>query len=166
MAVLTWEQPAPAERGRDTQRLLQRLYLDGRRRRHTLGGPPPAWRPDGTALPGLHKPPDTLRLATQFIERHAAEPIGLPEIAGAARLSPRALQAAFRRHLDSSPVAYLRSVRLDRAHAALEAARPGDGQTVSAVANAWGFPQLSRFARDYKRRYGRSPNETLRAPLG
>ena len=164
MAVLTWEQPAPLERSQDTQRLLRQRYLDGGRRRRIRDGQPLTWRPDsGSSLPP-REPPGTLRLATAFIERYAAEPIGLAEIAAAARLSPRALQAAFRHHLDTTPLAHLRSVRMDGAHAALESARPGDGQTVSSIASAWGIPQLSRFARDYKGRYGRSPSETLGRP--
>lgn len=165
MAVLTWELPALVERFPDTQQLLRQRYLDGRRRRRTIDGQPPIWRPDGGTLLGPREPPEALRLATEFIERYAAEQVGLAEIAAAARLSPRALQAAFRHHLDTTPLAHLRSVRMDRAHAALESARPGDDQTVSSIASAWGFPQLSRFARDYKRRYGRSPRETLGRPL-
>jgi AraC-like DNA-binding protein len=105
--------------------------------------------------------PATVRTATALIETRAAEPIGLAEIAAAAQLSPRALQVAFRKHLGTTPLGYLRGVRMDRAHADLEAARSGDGETVSAVANRWGFSQLSRFARDYKQRYGESPRQTL-----
>lgn len=160
MAVLMWEHPALIDRGQNTQLLLRQRYLDAGRRRRQRETQPPTWRPDGGPLPGPRETPDTLRLASEFIERHAAEPIGLVEIAAAARLSPRALQAAFRLHLDTTPLAHLRSVRMDRAHADLESARPGDGRTVSSVASAWGF-QLSRFARDHQRRYGLSPSETL-----
>ncbi len=99
--------------------------------------------------------------ATAFMDAHAAEPIGLAEVAEAAQLSPRALQAAFRRHLGTTPLGYLRTTRMARAHADLQSARPGDGETVSTVANRWGFSQLSRFAHDYKERYGESPRETL-----
>jgi len=96
-----------------------------------------------------------------FIDARAAEPIGLAEIAAAAQLSPRALQAAFRRHLGTTPLGRLRAVRMARAHADLQSARPGDGETVSAVASRWGFSQLSRFARDYKQCYGVLPRQTL-----
>ena len=164
MAVLTWEQPPLVDRGLNTQQLLRQLYLHGGRRRRSPDDQPATWRPDGGVRLGPRERPGALRLATEYIERYAAEPIGLAEIAAAARLSPRALQAAFRQHLDTTPLAHLRSVRMDRANAALESARPGDGQTVSSIASAWGFPQLSRFARDHKRRYGRSPSETLGRP--
>ena len=52
-----------------------------------------------------------------FIDARAADPIGLTEIATAAQLSPRALQATFRRHLGTTPLGHLRSVRLARVHA-------------------------------------------------
>ena len=105
--------------------------------------------------------PDAVRSAMAFMEAHAAEPIGLPEIAGAVQLSPRAVQAAFRKHLDTTPLGFLRATRMARAHADLQSADPSDGETVTAVANRWGFSQLSRFAHDYKERYGVSPRETL-----
>jgi transcriptional regulator GlxA family with amidase domain len=103
--------------------------------------------------------PAALRSAMAFIEAHAAEPIGLPDVAGAVQLSPRALQAAFRKHLGTTPLGFLRATRMARAHADLESAGPGE--TVSAVANRWGFSQLSRFAHDYRERYGELPRETL-----
>jgi AraC-like DNA-binding protein len=112
--------------------------------------------------PGATGPtPTNVCSAVAFIEARAADPIGLADIAAAARLSPRALQVAFRKHLGTTPLGHLHAVRMSRVHADLLAARPGDGQTVSTVANRWGFSQLSRFARDYKQRYGVSPRDTL-----
>jgi transcriptional regulator GlxA family with amidase domain len=143
------------------QALLIRIYLERIRR-------PPASRDDFQSIrllepapPATSRVPDTVQSAIAFIDAHAAEPIGLTEIASAVQLSPRALQAAFRRHLGTTPLGQLRAVRMARVHADLQSARPGDGQTVSAVANRWGISQLSRFARDYKQRYGVSPRQTL-----
>jgi transcriptional regulator GlxA family with amidase domain len=143
------------------QALLTRIYLERIRR-------PPASRDDFQSIrlleptpPPTSRVPDTVQSAIAFIDTHAAEPIGLTEIASAVQLSPRALQAAFRRHLGTTPLAQLRAVRMARVHADLQSARPGDGQTVSVVANRWGISQLSRFARDYRQRYGVSPRQTL-----
>ncbi|MBM2619740.1 AraC family transcriptional regulator [Actinoplanes sp. LDG1-06] len=107
-------------------------------------------------------PPASVRRATAFLEAHLAEPITAVSIAEAARVSPRALQAAFRRHLDTTPMAYLRRARLDRAHQDLLAADPTEGDTVAAIAHRWGYLSLSQFAADYRTAYGRSPRETLR----
>jgi AraC-like DNA-binding protein len=106
--------------------------------------------------------PHPLRRALTFIDEHAADPITLTEIAVAARLSPRGLQAAFRRHLDTTPLSYLRSVRMERAHRDLQSADPGDGVGVAAVAAKWGFTHLGRFATEYRRRFGIYPSRTLR----
>jgi AraC-like DNA-binding protein len=107
-------------------------------------------------------PPAAVRRAVAYIESHAAEPITAAWIAEAARVSPRALQASFRRHLDTTPTAYLRRVRLSRAHRDLLDADPATGGTVAAIARRWGYLSLSHFAADYRAAYGRPPRETLR----
>ena len=107
--------------------------------------------------------PQPLRRALAFIDEHAADPITLNEIAAAARLSPRGLQAAFRRRLDTTPLAYLRSVRMQRAHRDLQDAEPADAMSVAVVAAHWGFAHLGRFATEYRRRFGIYPSQTLRS---
>ncbi|MDY7086836.1 MAG: AraC family transcriptional regulator [Actinomycetota bacterium] len=106
-------------------------------------------------------PPASVRRAVAFIDSHLAEPLTANRIAEAARVTPRALQAAFRRHLDTTPTAYLRRCRLDRAHRELLAADPTEGDTVGAIARRWGYLSLSHFAADYRAAYGRSPRQTL-----
>lgn len=102
-----------------------------------------------------------MRKAVAYIDEHAGEPIGVTEIAAAARIGPRTLQEAFRRHIETTPMAYLRRVRLERAHAELLAADPTTGATVAEVASRWGFANLGRFAATYRNCYGRSPRATL-----
>ena len=72
------------------------------------------------------------------------------------------MQIAFRRQLDTTPMAYLRRVRLDRAHEQLRAADPGQGTTVTTVATRWGFASPSRFTADYRAAYGELPSHALR----
>jgi AraC-like DNA-binding protein len=112
-----------------------------------------------TALPAS---PGSVRRAMAYIEEHAGDDIDLTDIAVAAHVGPRALQRAFRRAMDMTPLGYLRSVRLERAHAQLLAAAGDEGTTVVAVAARWGFGHPGRFAGAYRARYGRSPRETLR----
>ena len=103
----------------------------------------------------------TLRRAISFIDEHAERDIGIADIAAAAYVTIRAVQLAFRRHLGTTPLAYLRRVRLDRAHRQLVAADPAR-ESVSAVAYRWGFASPSRFADYYRRVYGVQPSSTLR----
>jgi AraC-like DNA-binding protein len=105
--------------------------------------------------------PETLRRAIAFIEENPARDISVDDVARAANVTTRAVQLAFRRHLDTTPTAYLRQVRLAEAHRRLRDASAGDGTTVSRVAAEWGFAKASRFAAHYRAAYGRPPSETL-----
>jgi hypothetical protein len=52
--------------------------------------------------------PASVRRALEFIEAHASEPLTLEEIARSGGVGPRALQEAFRRHLESAGVTDVR----------------------------------------------------------
>jgi transcriptional regulator GlxA family with amidase domain len=106
--------------------------------------------------------PATVRRAVAFVDEHAGEPIGVEDIADAARVGVRALQLAFRKHRDTTPLEYLRRVRLDRAHRDLQDADPTRGDTVAGIATRWGFAHPGTFAIEYRRTYGRPPSATLR----
>ena len=110
--------------------------------------------------------PATVRRALAHAEAHAAEPIGIGDLARAAGIGVRALQLAYAQHVGCSPMAHLRQVRLRRAHAELVAASPragdGSGTTVAAVAARWGFTP-GGFTNAYRAQYGQSPRLTLRS---
>ncbi|MEU3756541.1 AraC family transcriptional regulator [Streptomyces olivoreticuli] len=103
-----------------------------------------------------------VRRAMALAEERPDQPLTLADLALAARVSPRALQEAFRRHLGTTPLGYLREVRLGRAHADLLAGRGNPAVTVAQVACHWGFANLGRFAGLYRERYGVPPSRTLR----
>ena len=103
----------------------------------------------------------TLHRAIAFIDDNAHRDITNADIADAAHVTIRAVQHAFRRHLGTTPTAYLRRVRLEYAHRDLTAADPAE-QTVTGIAYRWGFPSPSRFAVYYRDVYGILPGHTLR----
>jgi AraC-like DNA-binding protein len=105
--------------------------------------------------------PASVRRAVAFIEENAHRDVSSADIAVAADVNLRTLQVAFRRHLDCTPRAYLRRVRLDRVHGDLRTADP-DRTTVMAVASRWGFVNHSRFTAFYRETYGITPSHTLR----
>ncbi|MFI6498084.1 AraC family transcriptional regulator [Nonomuraea typhae] len=118
----------------------------------------------GPADPGPPAGQAALRRARRYCEDHAGELVTLRDIAAAARVSVRTLQASFRRHLQTTPMAYLRAVRLAKAHADLrEIAETGAATSVTDVALRWGFTHLSRFAGEYRKRYGEPPSATRRS---
>jgi len=106
--------------------------------------------------------PRAVRLAVELIEASPAAPLTAAELARRVHVSARSLQRGFARHLGTSPMEYLRDVRLQRAREELRRAAPGE-TTVAAVAAAWGFAHLGRFAVTYRERFGEPPSATLRA---
>lgn len=105
---------------------------------------------------------ETARRTVAFIESQPQAEIGLADMAAAAGVTPRAVQYAFRRHLGTTPMAYLRRVRLAQAHEDLVAADPAR-DTVTALAARWGFHHQGRFAAAYREVYGVPPRRTLAA---
>lgn len=105
--------------------------------------------------------PGGVRRAIAHMEEHLSRPLTLAELAEAARMSPRGLQAAFARQLGTTPMAHLRSLRMRAAHAELLEADPGRGDTVAGIAARWGFTHPGRFATDYRTAYGVSPGAVL-----
>ncbi|AHH98925.1 helix-turn-helix transcriptional regulator [Kutzneria albida] len=103
----------------------------------------------------------TLRRAIGFIDDHAHRDISLADIAAATHVSIRALQYAFRRHRSTTPMGYLRQVRMHHAHQELVAADPTTGVTVTEIAARWGFFHPGHFAHYYRRAYGHPPSRTL-----
>ncbi|WP_222710323.1 helix-turn-helix transcriptional regulator [Quadrisphaera setariae] len=100
--------------------------------------------------------------AVAFIEAHTSLPITASDVARAAGVGPRALQLAFHRHLDTTPMTYLRRVRLAGAHRELVAADASAGDTGAAIAHRWGFASQDRFATAYRHEHGVLPSRTLR----
>ena len=106
--------------------------------------------------------PTTLRRALAHLHAHAAEPLTVGDLAGAAGIGVRALQQAFTSQLGATPMTHLRRVRLERAHHDLRAGDPTAGDTVAAIASRWGFGHPGRFAAAYQAQYAVSPSTTLR----
>jgi AraC-like DNA-binding protein len=102
-----------------------------------------------------------LRAAVEYVHEHAAEPLTVSDVARTAGLSVRALQEAFQRTLQCTPMNYLRGVRLRRTRDELLAADPTT-TTVSEIAARWGFVHMGRFSSEYVRQYGEYPRQSLR----
>jgi AraC-like DNA-binding protein len=96
----------------------------------------------------------------EYIEAHADTPLTPEILARVGFVSVRTLHAAFRERLGTTAMAYVRSVRLDQARAELQRGDPGI-VSVSEVAARFGFAHLSRFAQQYRGRFGELPSVTL-----
>jgi AraC-like DNA-binding protein len=116
------------------------------------------------AAPAAPGRPGAVRDAMDIIEAGPHLPLTTSTLARQCHVSVRALQAGFRRHLGMSPMAYLRVVRLQRAHRDLRSA-DADHSTVACIAHRWGFTHLGRFAAAHKQTFGETPLQVLRAAL-
>ncbi|MGV7218499.1 helix-turn-helix transcriptional regulator [Bradyrhizobium sp. UFLA05-112] len=102
--------------------------------------------------------------AIDYMRANLHLPITMSDVAGAVGISSRALQTGFRRSHQTSPVHYLRRVRLDAVHTELSS--PENKLPVSEVALKWGFAHMGRFAAQYRRTFGVFPSETARRAGG
>ena len=89
--------------------------------------------------------------ACRFMEERYAERIRVPELARRAGVSPSWFIRAFRQAMQLTPHAYLRRVRIVRAHQMLQR-----GMTLREVAKRTGFATKSHLASAYKVTMGRS----------
>ena len=106
---------------------------------------------------------DAVRRAEEYIIRRFNSPLTVAEVAAAVNVSLRRLEAAFRKHRDTTPREYLTSVRLERAREMLK--RPTWPATVTAIAHDCGIFHLSRFAHQYMMKYDEFPSQTLRRSI-
>lgn len=106
----------------------------------------------------------TVARAVQLLRDRPTEPWTTARLAAEVHLSVRALQEAFKRDLDATPMGYLRDVRMHAARGSLLSADPGTA-SVQSVASQHGFLHAGRFAAAYARRYGELPSTTLRRRL-
>jgi AraC-like DNA-binding protein len=105
--------------------------------------------------------PPGLARALDWLKGRLEEPIQLDDLAAVAGVRPRTLESQFRSHLRTTPLGWVRRLRLARARQQLLAAEPD--ASVTAVAMASGFSQLGRFSAVYRRQFGELPSQTLRA---
>jgi AraC-like DNA-binding protein len=117
------------------------------------------------ALQGGGAPPTarSVRRVIDVVQAEPQEPYTLGDLARVAGVSARRLQEAFREDLGTTPMEYLRAVRLDRVHEELRTGPVGGRAGVTETAHRWGFTHLGRFARAYRERFGVLPSETARA---
>lgn len=105
-----------------------------------------------------------VRIAKQvqeFIEEHYCETVRSEDLCCATGKGIRTLQRCFSEYFDLSITEYLKTVRLNAAHRALIATRPGE-ESVTSIALRKGFNHIGRFSVEYTKLFGESPRQTLR----
>lgn len=107
------------------------------------------------------RPSWQVRRALDYIDANLQRKVTLAEIAAAASIGVRSLQASFRNELGKTPIQWIIERRLAGVHRELTA--PDDDQaSVAEVARRWGFSHLGDFSRRYRERYGETPLRSRR----
>jgi AraC family ethanolamine operon transcriptional activator len=102
-----------------------------------------------------------VRQADEYMRSHLDQPLTLTDLCAALGTSSRALCYGFQEIFGMSPMAYLKSLRLQGVFRVLKAAQSSP-ETVTEVATQFGFYHLGFFSRDYKQMFGELPSETLK----
>jgi AraC-like DNA-binding protein len=101
------------------------------------------------------------RRAEAWMREHLAEPVQVPEVCLALRVSRRELEYAFRWTFDQSPRDCLQKLRLNAVRRHLLRAKAGETSILS-VTHEHGLTHLGRFSANYRALFGERPVETLR----
>ncbi len=100
-------------------------------------------------------------IAVDYIHRHYREPIGVKDLARAAKISPAHLNRFFRSEYTVSTMQYLYNWRLAIALRLLDSPY----LTVAEIADECGFSSANYFVRAFKKKYGTTPGEFRKNPL-
>jgi AraC-like DNA-binding protein len=103
-------------------------------------------------------PADLVRVL-RWLSAHLSEPIQLEVLAQVAGVRPRTLESHFKLFLGTTPLGWVRRMRLARARQILLRSEPN--VTVTDVALTSGFSQLGRFAAQYRQLFGERPSQTM-----
>jgi len=101
------------------------------------------------------------RRAEAWMRDRMGEPIRIPDVCLALRVSRRELEYAFRSTFDTSPREFLHKLRLNTIRRALRHADPTN--SIIGIAFDYGITHLGRFSADYRALFGEKPSDTLRA---
>ncbi|MGZ3437923.1 MAG: helix-turn-helix domain-containing protein, partial [Polyangia bacterium] len=101
---------------------------------------------------------DSIQQAMLFMRAHATRPLSVEEVARHVAMSPSHFAHRFRAVARTSPMRYLKQVRLLDARALLLA----DGLRVNEAAARVGYESASHFTRDFKSYFGATPADYVR----
>jgi AraC family ethanolamine operon transcriptional activator len=152
-----------AELERDPTRLASRPFRDALRGQ-VLGnvlGAVDTGSDAQSAVPRHEVQRQLVERAKAYVMAHADTAITIADLCEALDVSRRTLQYAFEHVLDTTPVNYLRAVRLHAVRRSLRTSRR-DELSIQDAATRWGFWHASHFANDYRRLFGCTPSQTPR----
>ena len=104
--------------------------------------------------------PAYIAKAQDYMKENIGQPIGPEDVAAAVRVGTRALFVGFKTYLSTTPMRYLKDLRLDMVRDTLTSLEP-QRASITTVAMDYGFHHLGHFCAAYKERFGERPRETV-----
>jgi AraC-like DNA-binding protein len=104
--------------------------------------------------------PFYIRRVETYVSEKLSEQLTMADIVAVSGVSSRSLFYGFQRWRATTPMAFLKAVRLDRARENLRRAAL-EGGNITDIALGVGYSHLSRFSSDYRLRFGERPSDTL-----
>ncbi|MDF0533406.1 AraC family transcriptional regulator [Shewanella sp. A32] len=104
------------------------------------------------ALASAHSRLARIDKALQFIHRHYSDTVEVEQLAALVNMSSSAFHRCFREVTSSSPIQYLKKLRLNRARELLL-----QGVKVKQAATGVGYESAAQFSREFKRYFNQSP---------
>ncbi|MBY5905437.1 AraC family transcriptional regulator [Rhizobium leguminosarum] len=104
--------------------------------------------------------PWRLKRAIKYMDANLSRSMTVSAIGREAGTSVRALQVAFQRFKGTTPLNYLKTMRLEAARKALLA--DANCASISDVARNAGFTHMGRFSAAYYQAFGETPSDTIR----
>jgi AraC-like DNA-binding protein len=101
---------------------------------------------------------DSIQQAMRYMRARAMLPLSVEDVARHVGMSPSHFAHRFRAVARTSPMRYLKQLRLQEARALLLS----DGLRIGEVATRVGYESASHFTRDFKSYFGATPAEYLR----
>lgn len=95
----------------------------------------------------------------RFIEAHCTEQLPIAQLARRAGMSESAFYSSFRAATGTTPLGYLKTLRLSKARALLSAG----SASVTEVALSVGYASSAQFSRDFRRTFGCTPSSMVAA---
>nr|WP_174505880.1 AraC family transcriptional regulator [Acinetobacter sp. Marseille-Q1620] len=103
--------------------------------------------------------PRSLQLAIEYIQNHSKQEISLQHLSEASYTSVSKLNSLFKEHLYTSPMQYVKNIRLKAVHATLCNTPLSN---IAEIALEHGFNHMGHFSRDYKLMFGETPKQTVK----
>ena len=115
---------------------------------------------DASSLPTVAARRQLVNLACELMLAQPDEPLSMLDLCSQVGASRRKLTYCFQDVLGTSPMQYLRALRLNGVRREL---RSGEAAAVQDAAARWGFFHMGQFSLDYKKQFGELPSATLRS---